>query len=171
MTSKPVALLLADLDVTKTRSRPHVSNDNPFSEAQFKTLKYRPDFPDRFGSIEHSRSHCRDFFGWYNAEHHHCGLGYLKPSQVHYGYTERVITQRAAVLAEAYARHPERFPHGLPKPAEPPKEVWINKPLKTSTLQEAAESTISIQDDAQVPPFPRIPEVFGEGELVIDVAH
>jgi len=171
MTSKPVALLLADLGVTKTHSRPHVSNDNPYSEAQFKTLKYRPDFPDRFGSIEHSRGHCGDFFGWYNREHHHSGLGYLTPHEVHYGLASERIAQRAVVLAEAYARHPERFPHGIPKPAEPPKEVWINKPLKTSTRQEAVGSTISIEDDAQVPPFPRVLEVFGEGELVIEVAH
>jgi len=131
MTSKPVALLLADLGVTKTHSRPHVSNDNPFSEAQFKTLKYRPDFPDRFGSIEHSRGHCGDFFPWYNTEHHHSGLGYLTPHEVHYGLAGTVINQRATVLAEAYVRHPERFPHGLPKPATPPKEVWINKPKPT----------------------------------------
>jgi putative transposase len=131
MTSKPVALLLADLGVTKTHSRPHVSNDNPFSEAQFKTLKYRPDFPDRFGSIEHSRNHCGDFFPWYNTEHHHSGLGYLTPYEMHYGLADAVITQRATVLAEAYARHPERFPHGIPKPATPPKEVWINKPKPT----------------------------------------
>jgi len=133
MTSKPVALLLADLGVTKTHSRPHVSNDNPFSEAQFKTLKYRPDFPDRFGSIEHSRGHCGDFFGWYNTEHHHSGLGYLTPYEVHYGLAREVLAQRAVVLAEAYARHPERFPHGLPNLATPPKEVWINKPKPTIT--------------------------------------
>ena len=96
MTSKPVALLLADLGVTKTHSRPHVSNDNPFSEAQFKTLKYRPDFPERFGSIEHARVHCGDFFPWYNPKHHHAGLGYLTPYEVHYGLAEDVIAQRPA---------------------------------------------------------------------------
>jgi putative transposase len=128
MTSKPVALLLADLGVTKTHSRPHVSNDNPYSEAQFKTLKYMPNFPDRFGSIQHSRSHCGDFFPWYNGDHHHSALGYLTPHEVHYGLASERIAQRAIVLADAYTRHPERFPHGLPKPAEPPKEVWINKP-------------------------------------------
>jgi len=132
MTSKPVALLLSDLGVTKSHSRPHVSNDNPYSEAQFKTLKYRPDFPARFGSIEHARAHCRDFFAWYNEEHHHAGLGYLRPCEVHWGLAGEVVAQRARVLAEAYARHPERFPHGLPKPAKPPTEVWINKPKATS---------------------------------------
>jgi putative transposase len=130
MTSKPVALLLADLGVTKTHSRPHVSNDNPYSEAQFKTLKYRPDFPERFGSIEHARAHCGDFFPWYNLEHHHAGVGYLRPCEVHWGLVEEVVTQRTRVLAEAYERHPERFTRGCPKPARPPKEVWINKPTK-----------------------------------------
>jgi putative transposase len=138
MTSKPVALLLSDLGVTKTHSRPHVSNDNPFSEAQFKTLKYRPEFPERFGSIEHSRSHCGDFYTWYNMEHRHAGLGLLTPFDVHYGLAEAKIAQRASVLANAYGRNPERFPHGLPKPAHPPKEVWINKPKNPSIILEAA---------------------------------
>lgn len=138
MTSKPVALLLADLGVTKTHSRPHVSNDNPFSEAQFKTLKYRPEFPDRFGSIEHSRSHCSDFFDWYNREHRHAGLGLLTPFDVHHGQAEARIAQRAMVLAAAYHRSPERFPHGLPKPAQPPKDVWINKPKPIPPSLEVA---------------------------------
>jgi len=114
MTSKPVALLLADLGVTKSHSRPHVSNDNPFSESQFKTMKYRPDFPDRFGSIEHGRSFCGDFFPWYNTEHHHVGLGLFTPHDVHYGLAEAKRDQRAVVLAEAFARNPERFPNGRP---------------------------------------------------------
>ena len=138
MTSKPVALLLADLGVTKTHSRPHVSNDNPFSEAQFKTLKYRPEFPDRFGSIEHTRSHCGDFYTWYNTEHRHAAVGLLTPFEVHYGLAEARLAQRASVLADAYCRNPERFPHGLPKPAGPPKEVWINKPKETPIILEAA---------------------------------
>ena len=137
MISKPVALLLADLGVTKTHSRPHVSNDNPYSEAQFKTLKYRPEFPDRFGSIEHARSHCSDFFDWYNREHRHTGLGLLTPFDVHHGQAEARIAQRALVLAAAYQRHPERFPHGLPQPAKLPKEVWINKPKPVPTDLEA----------------------------------
>jgi putative transposase len=107
MTSKPVALLLADLGVTKSHSRPHVSNDNPFSESQFKTLKYRPDFPGRFGSIEHGRSFCGAFFPWYNTEHHHVGLGLFTPHDVHYGLVAAKRKQRARVLAEAFARHPE----------------------------------------------------------------
>ena len=128
MTSKPVALLLADLGVTKTHSRPHVSNDNPFSEAQFKTLKYRPDFPHRFSSIEHARAHCRDFFGWYNTEHHHAGLGLFTPHDVHSGLAEAKQAERARVLADAFARHPERFPNGQPQPRALPTTVWINPP-------------------------------------------
>ena len=117
MTSKPVALLLADLGVTKTHSRPHVSNDNPFSEAQFKTLKYRPAFPERFGSIQDARAHCHVFFPWYNTEHHHAGLGLLTPFDVHHGRAEQRVAARAAVLATAYGVHPERFPGGLPPAA------------------------------------------------------
>ena len=128
MTSKPVALLLADLGVTKSHSRPHVSNDNPFSESQFKTMKYRPDFPDRFGSLEHGRSFCGDFFPWYNAEHYHVGLGLFTPHDVHYGLAAAKRKQRARVLAEAFVRHPERFPNGRPSPRTLPTAVWINKP-------------------------------------------
>ncbi len=128
MTSKPVALLLADLGVTKTHSRPHTSNDNPYSESQFKTMKYRPDFPERFGSIEHSRLHCVDFFGWYNAEHRHSGLGMLTPHDVHYGKAEMRHAQRVIVLQAAYAEHPERFVKKLPTPPALPTAAWINKP-------------------------------------------
>jgi putative transposase len=130
MTSKPVALLLADLGVTKSHSRPHVSNDNPFSESQFKTMKYRPDFPDRFRSLEHGRSFCGDFFPWYNTEHHHVGLGLFTPHDVHYGLAEMKHERRAEVLAIAFARHPERFPHGRPQPQGLPTAVWINPPAK-----------------------------------------
>ena len=101
MTSKPVALLLSDLGVTKTHSRPHVSNDNPFSEAQFKTLKYRPEFPDRFGSIQDARGFGHDFFPWYNTEHRHSGLGLLTPHEVHYGLAEKRVEARARVLVAA----------------------------------------------------------------------
>ena len=128
MKSKVVALLLSDLGVTKTHSRPHVSNDNPFSEAQFKTLKYRPDFPERFGCIEDARSFCIDFFRWYNTEHHHSGIGLLTPHDVHYGKAAQRVADRAEVLAEAYQAHPERFVRGLPRPPAVPTEVWINKP-------------------------------------------
>ncbi len=128
MTSKPVALLLSDLGVTKSHSRPYVSDDNPFSEAQFKTLKYRPDFPDRFGSIQHSRSMCGAFFPWYNTAHRHSGIGLLTPHDVHYGLAEQRVADRARVLAVAYAAHPERFVGGLPHPPARPTEVWINPP-------------------------------------------
>lgn len=141
MTSKPVALLLADLGVTKTHSRPHVSNDNPFSEAQFKTLKYRPDFPDRFGSLEHGRSFCGDFFPWYNTEHHHVGLGLFTPHDVHYGLAEAKWDQRAVVLADAFARYPERFPNGQPSPKPLPTAVWINPPKPHTCDGEVENAT------------------------------
>jgi putative transposase len=128
MTSKPVALLLADLGVTKTHSRPHVSNDNPFSEAQFKTLKYRLDFPERFGSIEDARAHCRVFFPWYNTEHRHTGIGLLTAHDVHYGLADQRVAGRTGVLAAAYAAHPDRFVAGVPRPPARPTAVWINPP-------------------------------------------
>ena len=128
MRSKAVALLLADLGVTKTHSRPHVSNDNPFSEAQFKTLKYRPDFPERFGSLEDARAFCVDFFDWYNREHHHAGIGLLTPDDLHSGRADERFSARAAILAAAFAMHPERFVGGRPTPPAIPTEVWINKP-------------------------------------------
>ena len=135
MTSKAVAFLLANLGVTKTHSRPHVSNDNPFSEAAFKTLKYRPNFPERFGSIVDSRGFCGDFFHWYNEEHHHSALGLLTPHDVHYGLAEQRLEARTAVLEAAYLVHPERFVRGHPVVGRPQGEVWINRP---ATTQEAA---------------------------------
>jgi putative transposase len=129
MTSKPVAFLLADLGVTKTHSRPHVSDDNPYSEAHFKTMKYRPDFPDRFGEIEDARGFCGGFFPWYNDEHHHASLGMLTPADVHHGLVEQRVAERQAVLDAAFAEHPERFPRGRPIAPRPAREVWINKPL------------------------------------------
>jgi putative transposase len=128
MRSKTVALLLADLGVTKTHSRPYVPNDNPYSEAQFKTMKYRPGYPDRFGSIQDARAWARTFFHWYNHEHYHSGLGLLTPATVHYGQAQVVLDQRQQVLAAAYAAHPERFVRGVPKLPSLPTEVWINKP-------------------------------------------
>jgi len=128
MTSKPVAFLLADLGVTKTHSRPHVSNDNPYSEAQFKTLKYRPDYPARFGCQPDARSWAKDFFDWYDYEHHHTALGLLTPADVHYGRAQAVIQQRQQVLQAAYQKNPERFVKGLPKPLQLPEAVWINPP-------------------------------------------
>jgi len=138
MTSKPVAFLLADLGVTKTHSRPHVSNDNPFSEAAFKTLKYRPNFPERFGSIQDSRGFCDDFFRWYNQEHHHSGLGLLTPHDVHHGLANQRLSARAKVLDAAYQAHPERFVGGAPKPGRLPNEVWINKPATSTSAEEIA---------------------------------
>lgn len=128
MTAKNVALLMADLGVTKTHSRPHVSNDNPFSEAHFKTLKYRPNFPDSFGSLQDARAFCGDFFPWYNDVHHHHGLGLLTPRDVHYGLAQARVAARNQVLDSAYAAHPERFPRGNPLASAAPAEVWINKP-------------------------------------------
>lgn len=128
MKSKPVALLLEDLGVAKTHSRPHVSDDNPYSEAQFKTLKYRPGFPDRFGSIEDARSFCQGFFDWYNFDHRHSGIAMLTPDAVHHGRVEQVQEQRQAVLDAAYQAHPERFVRNAPTTSALPAEVWINKP-------------------------------------------
>jgi putative transposase len=134
MRSKPVALLLADLGVTKSHSRPHVSNDNPYSEAGFKTLKYRPDFPERFGSIEDARAFCGGFFAWYNNAHRHSGIALFTPADVHYGRSAELLVARAGVLANAYAVHPERFVKGLPTPREVPSMVWINPPAKEVAL-------------------------------------
>jgi len=128
MRSKPVAFLLADLGVTKTHSRPYTSTDNPYSEAQFKTMKYRPGFPDRFGSIENSREFGRSFFPWYNHEHRHSGIGLMTPAAVHYGQAQMMRESRARVLDQAYLRNPERFRNGAPKPPSLPSAVWINRP-------------------------------------------
>jgi putative transposase len=128
MASKPVAFLLADLGVTKTHSRPHTSNDNPYSEAQFRTLKYRPDFPDRFGCIEDARAFCQRFFRWYNTEHRHSGIAWHTPHSVHHGQSAAIRAARADVLAAAYTRNPERFVRKYPEPATLHPAVWINKP-------------------------------------------
>ena len=135
MASKQVGQLLADLGVTKSHSRPHVSNDNPYSESQFKTLKYRPTFPARFGSIQDARGFCQGFFGWYNFQHHHTGIGLLVPADVHHDRAEQVQAQRAEVLTDAYAAHPERFVRKPPEPPVLPSVAWINKP----STQEAAQ--------------------------------
>jgi len=133
MKSKVVALLLSDLGVTKTHSRPHVSNDNPFSESQFKTMKYRPEFPDRFGSIQDARAFCGRFFDWYNTEHYHSGVGLLTPSAVHYGEAAGIIESRQDVLSAAWTLHPERFVGGAPSPPVLPDAVWINPPQEVVT--------------------------------------
>src|SRR6266508_72742 len=149
MRSKPVALLLADLGVVKTHSRPYVSNDNPFSEAHFRTLKYCPQFPDRFGSIEDGRAFCQSFFRWYNHDHHHSGLGFLAPAIVHFGQAAAVRAHRELVLAAAYVAHPERFVNGPPRPADLPTAVWINPPVKNPARQDAPGTTIVLSDDPQ----------------------
>jgi len=136
MKSKPVALLLADLGVTKSHSRPHVSNDNPYSEAQFKTMKYRPDFPERFGCVEDARVHSKDFFDWYNLEHHHTGVGLFTPYDVHHGLAAQRHAARSLVLESAHRSHPERFVNGVPAPLPLPTEVWINKPQKPKEVTE-----------------------------------
>ena len=128
MTSKPVAFLLADLGVLKTHTRPYTSTDNPYSEAQFKTMKYRPEFPDRFQNIEHARAFCRSFFDWYNHHHRHSGIGLMTPAAVHHGHATELHAQRARVLDAAYTATPERFVRRPPTPPELPTAVWINKP-------------------------------------------
>ena len=128
MTSHSVAQLLSSLGVTKSHSRPHVSNDNPFSESQFKTMKYRPDFPRRFGSYEDGLQFCREFFGWYNNEHYHSGIGMMTPASLHSGQAKEILSAREQTLALAWQKNPERFVHGVPKPKRLPKAVWINAP-------------------------------------------
>lgn len=140
MSSKPVAQLLADMGVTKTHSRPHTSNDNPYSEAQFKTLKYRPDFPERFGSLEDARSFCRSFFRWYNQEHYHSGIALLTPATVHFGQADEVIHRRSAVLEAAYEAHPERFVCNKPFHPSPPAAAWINPPKSQAESQVESSS-------------------------------
>jgi putative transposase len=136
MTSKTLALLLADtsatsvqaLGVDKSHSRPYVSNDNPYSEAQFKTMKYRPDYPRQFGSLMDARAWAYPFFAWYNTQHRHTGLGLMTPATVHYGLADDLTVKRQRLLAAAYAQHPERFVKGLPTPPQLPEAVWINPP-------------------------------------------
>jgi len=135
MTSKPVAFLLADLGVIKTHSRPHVSNDTPYSEAHFKTLKYRPGFPERFSSIDEARAFGQEFFGWYNTEHRHAGIGLLTPEAVHYGRAPDLHAARTAVLNAAYAAHPERFVNHPPVPPPLPRAAWINPPKPAQTQE------------------------------------
>ncbi len=149
MRSKAVALLLSDLGVTKTHSRPYTSTDNPFSEAQFRTMKYRPEFPDRFGCLQHARSFCGPFFRWYNRAHRHGGLAMLTPHDVHHGLGTQRLADRTRVLATAYRAHPERFPHGIPTPGALPLAVWINKPKESGCDEEnePAGSVVSVDHE------------------------
>jgi putative transposase len=135
MTSKPVALLLADLGVVRSHSRPKVSNDNPYSEAAFKTLKYCPAFPDRFGSIADARAFCDQFFSYYNHEHRHSGIGLHTPASVHHGTAAEIRALRADVLAAAHSRHPHRF-RRPPQPPRLPTAVWINRPALEPAAQQ-----------------------------------
>ena len=138
MTSKPVSDLLIRLGVERSHSRPHVSNDNPYSEAGFKTLKYCPAFPDRFGSIEDARTFCEVFFGFYNHEHRHSGIGYHTPASVHFGTAEEVRAQRAETLGAAYAANPARFRHRRPQPPKLPTVAWINEPVPDEDVTQKA---------------------------------
>lgn len=130
MRSKPVASLLVDLDVTKSHSRPYTSDDNPFSESQFKTMKYRPDFPERFGSLEDARAHCQAFFNWYNNQHRHSGIGYMTPHSVHYGQAQALLATRQAALDAAFSATPNRFKGIRPCQKPLPTAVWINPPIE-----------------------------------------
>lgn len=146
MRSKTVALLMSDLGVVKSHSRPYCASDNPYSEAQFKTMKYRPEFPGRFGCVQDVRSFGGVFFSWYNTEHYHSALGWMTPHDVHFGLAEEKHRRRAAVLAAAYAAHPERFVRGMPVPAELPTEVWINPPVMGAE-KEATDGSRRIEID------------------------
>jgi putative transposase len=154
MTSKTVALLFSDLDILRSHSRPYVSDDNPFSESHFRTLKYRPEFPERFGSLEHARQLCRSLLDWYNTEHHHSGLAFLTPATVHHGRADEVLAARHRVRLDAYAAHPERFVNGLPRRESLSSAVWINPP-ETTTQHDPLGSTIVDPNDPEVVPVCR----------------
>lgn len=140
MRSKPVAALLVDLDIAKSHSRPYVSDDNPYSEAQFKTLKYRPDFPLRFGCIEDARAHCRAFFDWYNTVHRHSGIGYMTPHSVHYGQAEQLRSLRQAALDVAFRAAPNRFKGRRPEPPALPTAAWINPPISDNGIPKPQQT-------------------------------
>ncbi|MEO7244416.1 MAG: DDE-type integrase/transposase/recombinase [Rubrivivax sp.] len=139
MRSKPVAALLVDLDIARSHSRPYVSDDNPYSEAQFKTLKYRPDFPDRFGSIEDARAHCQAFFAWYNATHRHSGIGYMTPHSVHHGHAQQLRIARQAALDAAFRATPNRFKGRRPEPPALPTAAWINPPPSQTVTPKSSQ--------------------------------
>jgi putative transposase len=148
MTSKMLGQFLAGLAITRSLSRPYTSNDNPFSEAHFRTVKYRPEFPDRFGSYEHGLSYLRRFFPWYNEEHRHSGIGFFTPGQVHRGEVELVIEQRGRALQAAFRAHPERFKGRRPVPPAPPGAVWINPPALDRHGDPSTRSRQNLQLDA-----------------------
>jgi len=167
MRSQLVADLFADLDIVASHSRPRVSNDNPFSEAQFRTFKYRPEFPDRFGSIQDARATCHALFGWYNDAHHHSGLRFLTPADVHYGRAPAVLEVRHGTRLAAYAAHPERFVQGPPRLETLPDAVWINPPA-TTTRQDALGTTIVTPADPQHGVILG-PDLVNEDELIVAV--
>jgi putative transposase len=166
MRSKLVAELFIDLSIEASHSRPRVSNDNPFSEAQFRTVKYRPAFPDRFGSIDDARTIGHDLFAWYNDAHHHSGLSYLTPADVHYGRAATILEVRHRTRLAAYAAHPERFVQGPPRVETLPDAVWINPPLKP-TRQEAPGSTIVTPDDPQHGVIPSAAAIVDRRSIVL----
>jgi putative transposase len=151
MTSKTLTLLLADLDIVRSHSRPRVSNDNPYSESQFKTLKYRPEFPDHFDTIADARQFCRTFFHWYNTEHKHSGIGYLSPATVYFGQAEQAHAARSRVLDAAYTAHPERFVNRRPVPPPLPKPAGIN----SKPDDQAEPATPGVPERSEVVPPPR----------------
>jgi len=151
MRSKTVAQLLGELGIERSHSRPHVSNDNPYSEAHFKTLKYRPEVPDRFASGSHARAVFRNLFHWYHHRHHHSGIAYLTPVVVHHGRAEEVLDTRHRARMAAYLAHPERFVNGPPRRETLPAAVWINAP-ETTAHQDASGSTQTSPDDPEVVP-------------------
>ncbi len=171
MRSQGVAMLLGSRGITKTHSRPHVSDDNPYSEAQFKTLKYCPEFPDRFGSYEDALGFCHRFFGYYNHEHRHSGIGLMTPSAVHHGLAPRITAARQVTLLDAYGRHPERFVRKPPRPPILPEAAWINPPATKTTRQDAPEPAIAISDDVRVPPKPTTAARSNLEPVLVKVAH
>jgi len=171
MNSQGVAMLLATLGVTKTQSRPHVCDDNPYSEAQFKTIKYCPEFPDRFGSYEDALGFCYAYLRYYNLEHRHSGIGLMTPYAVHHGLAPRILEARRDTLLAAYARHPERFVSKPPQPPILPEAAWINPPAKKTTRQDAPGSTMIIQDDTWVSPDSGVEARSISRPRLIEVAH
>jgi putative transposase len=149
MKSNTVAQLLAALGVVKSHSRPHISNDNPFSESQFKTFKYQPDFPDRFASFDEALAYCTQFFNWYNNHHYHSGLNMLTPASVHYGTDAEIVDKRRRILEAAYAAHPERFVNGLPTQKITPQTVWINPPETSPKSSEKPNTTSHTKQNTQ----------------------
>ena len=154
MTSKAVAQLLEDLGISKSHSRPYTSNDNPYSEAQFKTMKYRPDYPHRFQDLKQARAWAVPFFDWYNNQHRHSSLGLMTPEMVHFGRSAQVTDQRTQVLQTDYERHPERFVKGVPHPPCLPDAVWINPPrpdARPSTPLALATFPATLPDSSSDP--------------------